>query len=319
MERVEPDDRPSFEQVLDRAVRERSGFQHEYRIALPDGSVKHLQSLGHPDITDSGHLEFIGTVMDITERKRAEQALRNAQADLAHVARLTTMGELAASLAHEITQPLSAIVTNSNAGLRWLNQDEPDLDEVRAALSRIVRDGARAGDVIRGLRALAKKTGPELARLDINDAIHEVLALTRSELQRHGVVLQTDLLTGGRPVVADRVQLQQVLMNLIMNGIDAMRAVADRPRVLAISSEPAEPDGVLVAVADTGSGLDPAVADRIFDPFFTTKLQGMGMGLSICRSIITAHGGRLWASPGVPCGTVFRFTVPRVVLGQNSI
>jgi len=259
--------------------------------------------------------EGVSFVLDLTERKRAEEALQKAQAELAHVARLTTMGELAASLAHEITQPLAAIVTNGSAGLRWLNQGQPDLDEARAALSRIVRDGARAADVIRGLRALAKKTGPELAKLEINDTILEVLALTRSEMQRHGVVLHTDLFTGDRPVFADRVQLQQVLMNLILNGIDAMRAVAGHQRVLTISSEPAGPDGVLVAVADTGPGLDPASADRIFEPFFTTKPQGMGMGLSICRSIITAHGGQLWASPGVPYGAVFRFTVSKVPPG----
>ena len=311
MERVAPEDRPAFEQVLDRAVRERTGFQHEYRIFLADGSVKHLQSVGHPDIAESGHVEYIGTVMDITGRKRAEQALRDAQADLAYVTRLTMMGELAASLAHEINQPLAAIVTNGSAGLRWLNQDPADLGEVRAAFSRIVRDGARAGDVIRGLRALAKKIGPELAKLDINDAIDEVLALTRSELQRHGVVLHTDLLASDRSAFADRVQLQQVLMNLILNGIEAMKAIAGRQRILTISSEAAEPDGVLVAVADTGPGLDPDTADRIFEPFFTTKPQGLGMGLSICRSIVTAHGGRLWASPNAPYGTVFRFTVPQ--------
>jgi PAS domain S-box-containing protein len=262
-----------------------------------------------------GRDEGVSYVLDLTERKRAEAAVQKAQAELAHVARLTTMGELAASLAHEINQPLAAIVTNGSAGLRWLNQGQPDLDEARAALSRIVRDGARAADVIRGLRALAKKTGPELAKLDINETILEVLALTRSEMQRHGVVLHTDLFTGDWPVFADRVQLQQVLMNLILNGIEAMRAVAGHQRVLAISSEPAGPDGVLVAVADTGPGLDPATADRIFEPFFTTKPQGMGMGLSICRSIITAHGGQLWASPGVPCGAVFRFTVSRVPPG----
>jgi PAS domain S-box-containing protein len=262
-----------------------------------------------------GRDEGVSFVLDLTERKRAEEALQKAQAELAHVARLTTMGELAASLAHEINQPLAAIVTNGSAGLRWLDQGQPDLDEARAAFSRIVRDGARAGEVIRGLRALAKKTGPELAKLDINDTILEVLALTRSEMQRHGVVLHTDLFSGDRPVFADRVQLQQVLMNLILNGIEAMRAVAGHQRVLAISSEPAGPEGVLVAVADTGPGLDPASADRIFEPFFTTKPQGMGMGLSICRSIIAAHGGRLWASPGVPCGAVFRFTVSKVPPG----
>ncbi|SEF10046.1 PAS domain S-box-containing protein [Rhizobiales bacterium GAS191] len=311
MERIHPEDRPSFEQALERAVRERSRFQHEYRIALPDGSVKHLQSVGQPD-TEARDLEFVGTVMDVTERKRAEEALRNAQAELARVARLTTMGELAASIAHEINQPLTGVVTNGNACLRWLNRDKPDLDEARNALSRIVSDGTRAGEVIRSLRALAKKSGPQLTKLDINDAIQEVLALTRSELRRHGVTLHTELSADDRPVFADRVQLQQVLLNLIMNGVEAMSAVTDCPKMLAITSEAVEPGGVLVAVEDTGTGLDPATADRIFEPFFTTKPSGLGMGLSICRSIINAHGGRFWASPGALSGTVFRFTVPGI-------
>jgi C4-dicarboxylate-specific signal transduction histidine kinase len=310
MERVHAEDRPSFEQVHERAVRERSRYQREYRIVLPDGSVKHLQSVGQPDITESGDLEFVGMVMDITERRRAEEALRNAQAELARVARLTTMGELVASISHEINQPLTAVVANGHTGLRWLNQDKPDLVRVRNALSRIVSNGTRAGEVIRGLRALAKKSGPQLAKLDIDDAIQEVLALTRSELQRHGVVLHTALSAADRPVFGDRVQLQQVLLNLAMNGVEAMSAVTDRPKMLAITSEAVEPDGVLVAVEDTGTGLDAATADRIFEPFFTTKPDGMGMGLSICRSIIEAHDGRFWVSPRVPCGTVFRFIVP---------
>ena len=200
LERVHPEDRPSLEQTLDRAVRERSPFQREYRIVLPDGSVRHLQSMGQPDVSASGDLEFVGTVMDITERRHAEEALRNAQAELTRVARLTTMGQLVASIAHEINQPLTGVVTNGDAGLRWLNRNEPDLDEARNALLRIVRDGTRAGEVIRGLRALAKKSGPELAKLDINDAIREVLALTRSELQRHDVVLHAELAAGDRPV-----------------------------------------------------------------------------------------------------------------------
>jgi signal transduction histidine kinase len=170
----------------------------------------------------------------------------------------------------------------------------------------------RAGEVIRGLRALAKKSGPELAQIDINDAVREVQSLTRSELERHGITLHTDLSADDRPVFGNRVQLQQVLLNLIMNGVEAMRAVTERSKTLAITSEPVEPSGVLVAVEDTGTGVDPATADRIFDPFFTTKSDGLGMGLSICRSIIDAHGGRLWVSPGVLCGTVFRFTVPGV-------
>jgi PAS domain S-box-containing protein len=310
MDRIHPDDRPWLEEALNKAVHGRNMFQQEYRIVLPNGLVRHHLTVGHPGTNDSGDLEFIGTVMDITERKRAEEALRNAEAELARVARLTTMGELAASIAHEINQPLAAVVTNASAGLRWLNRAEPDLDEARAAISRIARDGTRAGDVIRGLRALARQSGPDLARLDINDTIQEVLALTRNERQRHGVVLHADLFTGDRPVFGDRVQLQQVMLNLIMNGIEAMSAVTDRPRVLAISSEPTEAGGVLVAVEDTGTGLDPATADRIFDPFFTTKPNGMGMGLSICRSIIEAHAGRFWASPRAPHGTTFRFTVP---------
>ena len=222
------------------------------------------------------------------------------------------MGELVASIAHEINQPLSAIVTQSDAALRFLDRDKPDLDEVRDALSCIGRDGARAADVIRGLRSLAKRSGPELANVDINDAIREVLALTRGELQRQDIVLRTELAAGDLPVMGDRVQLQQVLLNLIMNGVEAMRGMTERTRELTVSSMPAEPSGVLIGVEDTGPGLDPAIAQRIFDPFFTTKPDGMGMGLSICRSIIESHGGRFWASPRVPCGSVFRFTAPGV-------
>jgi C4-dicarboxylate-specific signal transduction histidine kinase len=272
-----------------------------------------VHDVGRVAVNDSDDsIEFIGTTMDITERKRAEEALRNAQTGRAYIARLTTMGELAASIAHEINQPLAAVVTNADACLCWLNRDEPDLDEARQAIARIAKDGKRAGDVIRCLRALARKTGPDLARLDINDTIREVLALTRNERQRHMVELRTDLFPRDRPIFGDRVQLQQVMLNLIMNGIESMSSVTDRPRVLVISSELVEADSVLVAVEDTGMGLDQASADRIFNPFFTTKPNGMGMGLSICRSIIEAHGGRFWASPRAPHGAAFRFTVPAV-------
>ena len=292
---------------------------HNFRYGTTrgDGSVLHIAISGKPVFDPEGRfLGYRGTTTDVTAAVRAEhaeKALQQAQAELARVARLTTMGELAASIAHEINQPLTGVLANGNAGLQWLNRDKPDLDEARNALSCIVSDGTRAGEVIRGLRALAKKSGPELVQLDINDAVREVQALTRSELQRHGVTLHTDLSADDRPVFGDRVQLQQVLLNLIMNGIEAMRAVTERPKTLAITSEPVEPSGVLVAVEDTGTGLDPATADRIFDPFFTTKSDGLGMGLSICRSIIDAHGGRLWVSPGVLYGIVFRFTVPGVL------
>jgi predicted ATPase/signal transduction histidine kinase/GAF domain-containing protein len=308
MERVHAEDKRWLEEDIERVVRERCRFQHEYRIVLPDGSVKHLQSVGQPDIGASGDLEFVGTVMDITERRHAEEALRNAQADIERMARLTTMGELGASIAHEINQPLAAIVTQSEAALRFLNRDEPDLEEARDALSCIGRDGIRAADVIRGLRALARKSGPQLTKLDIDDVISEVLALARGELLRHDVVLRTEL-AAAEPVVGDRVQLQQVLLNLIMNGVQAMREVTERKRELTLSST-VEPGSVLISVKDTGAGLDPSAAERMFQPFFTTKPDGLGMGLAICRSIIEAHGGRLWVSARAPHGADVRFTVP---------
>ena len=250
-----------------------------------------------------------GVAVDITERKRAEEALKDARADLERMARLTTMGELTASIAHEINQPLAAIVTQSETGLRFLDRDEPDLNEARDAFSCIARDGMRAADVIRGLRALSKKSGPQLTKLDIDDVVSEVLALARGELRRHDVVLRTELAAEDESVMGDRVQLQQVLLNLIMNGVEAMRGATERARELTVSST-VEPGSVLVAVQDTGSGLDPAVAERMFQPFFTTKPDGLGMGLAICRSIVEAHGGRLWVSPRAPHGADVRFTVP---------
>jgi C4-dicarboxylate-specific signal transduction histidine kinase len=201
-------------------------------------------------------------------------------------------------------------VTQSEAASRFLDRDEPDLDEVQDALSAIRQDGMRAGEVIRGLRALARKSGPQLAKLDIDDVIREVLALAGAELRRHDVVLHTELTADERPVMGDRVQLQQVLLNLMMNGVEAMSGVTERTRELSVSSTLAEPGSVLVAVEDTGTGLDPAVAERALEPFFTTKADGLGMGLAICRSIIEAHGGRLWVSPRAPHGADVRFTIP---------
>jgi PAS domain S-box-containing protein len=304
------DDRDSTEAIMSAQMAGQPYVQHrEKRYLRKDGGViwTEVDAFLAP-VAGSAPL-LAGVAVDITERKRAEEALRDARADLERMARLTTMGELTASIAHEINQPLAAIVTQSEAASRFLDRDEPDLDEVQDALSAIRRDGMRASEVIRGLRALAKKSGPQLAKLDIDDVIREVLALAGGELRRHDVVLQGELAADERPVMIDRVQLQQVLLNLIMNGVEAMSGVTERARELTVSSK-VEPGGLLVAVEDTGTGVDPAVADRMFQPFFTTKSDGLGMGLAICRSIIEAHGGRLWVSPRAPHGADVRFTIP---------
>ena len=243
------------------------------------------------------------------ERSRAERGLREAQAELAHVTRVMTMGELTASIAHEINQPLAAVVANANACFRWLANPTPNLDEARDAISRIVRDGNRASDVIGRIRALVKKGDTEKTLLDINEAIQEVVSLTHSEIQKSGVVLKMNLAASLPCVSGDRIQLQQVILNLVMNGIEAMNAVTDRPRDLLIRSCQHETDQVLVAVQDVGNGVDQENLKKIFNAFYTTKPQGMGMGLAISRSIVENHGGRLWAVPNDGPGTTFQFTL----------
>jgi PAS domain S-box-containing protein len=305
------DDRVTTEAIIAAQVAGQPYVQHrEKRYLRKDGDVIWTEVDAFL-VPAAGSAPFLaGIAVDVTERKRAEEALRVAQTELAHAARLSTLGAMTASIAHEINQPLAGIASNGAAGLNWLNRKRPDLDQARDALSRIVRDSARASDVIRGLRALAKKSGSQLTKLDIDDAIREVLAIAGGELRRNEVVLHADLAAGDQPVLGDRVQLQQVLLNLIMNGIDAMRGVTERTRELTVSSTFADLGIVLVSVEDTGTGLDPAVAARIFDPFFTTKSEGLGMGLSICRSIVEGHRGRMWASPRAPHGAAVRFTVP---------
>lgn len=252
----------------------------------------------------SGFNEMLGELAAARAREIAERA------ESARVARLTSMGEMAASIAHEINQPLFAIVTNANAGLRWLAAAPPDLNRLETVLKRVVRDGHRASDVIASVRAMFKRDAHVKVSLSIADILNDVRGLVREDLQRERITLQVQLAPGLPRVQADRVQLQQVLLNLISNAIDAMSRIEDRPRELRISADAAEPDSVVIAVADSGAGIDPESEDRIFEAFFTTKDKGMGLGLSICRSIIESHGGRLWASRGSPHGSVFQFTLP---------
>jgi C4-dicarboxylate-specific signal transduction histidine kinase len=278
------------------------------------GSPVYVRSSGKPFYDAKGNfLGYRGTGTDITATIRAnhaEQALRKAQAELAHVTRVTTLGEMTASIAHEVNQPLAAVVANAEACLRWLERETPDLDGARRSVEWIIDDGNRASEVIRRVRALANKTDIETVPLDVNDVAKEVMALVQRELISHQVSLRMELAPALPTILGDRVQLQQVIINLVMNGIEAMQSVTDRPRELVIRSGQDEAQEVLVSVTDCGSGISAENADRLFNAFFTTKSSGMGMGLSICRSIMEAHGGRLWATANVPHGATFQFTLP---------
>jgi len=255
---------------------------------------------------------------EMAERRRAEEAYSKAQAELAHVTRIMTIGELAASIAHEVNQPLSGVVINGNTCVRWLAGDSPNLDEAREAARRVVRDGKRAGDIIDRIRTLATKTGTAKGRLDMNEAVQEVVALARGELRRNSVTVRTELTADLAPVLGDRVQLQQVVLNLVMNGVEAMSVVGGRPRELFIRTQNDEADQVRVTVQDSGMGLDPESMEQIFDAFYTTKSGGMGMGLSISRSIVQNHGGRLWAVANDGPGTAFQFTVQKYHMADRS-
>jgi C4-dicarboxylate-specific signal transduction histidine kinase len=277
---------------------------------MPDGQIKHLHVLSHVVRDDSGADEMIGALMDVTQTRNAQEALQTAQAELAHASRVATLGEISASIAHEVNQPLAAIVTHGQACLRFLDRESPDLNEVRRALEWIVKDGNRAANVIQRIRTLVKKTDPHRAALDINDAISDVAALLQRELSAHRVWLQLDLAANLPKVFADRVQLQQVVMNLIMNGAEAMQGVADRPRMLTIRSTLEDGQQMAVAVKDCGIGLTADSQNRLFNAFFSTKPGGLGIGLSICRSIIEGHGGRIWASANADYGATFQFALP---------
>jgi PAS domain S-box-containing protein len=306
--RIHPDDRARTREEFRTAIREKVDFDHGFRIVHPGGEIREIHVIGHPVLGPLGDVvEYVGTVMDVTERRRAEEE-RQA---LAHANRITTMGQLTASIAHEVNQPIAAVVTNAQAALRWLNMQPPNAEEVRQALDRIVSNGRRAGGVIGRIRALVAKAPPLNDRLDVNEVTREVIALTRSELRSSGTSLQTQLADRLPLVQGDRIQLQQVMLNLILNAVEAMSGSSETARDLLIRTEQDGSGGVLVAVEDSGPGLQPESLDRLFDAFYTTKPSGMGMGLSICRSIIEAHGGRVWATTNVPRGAVLQLTLPQ--------
>ena len=315
-QRIHPDDRANVREAAETAGREKAEFELDYRIVHPGGEIRDVHVVGHPVPSPSGDLvEFVGTVIDITERKRAEEErerLRQAQADLAHVNRVTTMGELTASVAHEVNQPIAAAVTNANTCIRWLAGSTPNVEEARAAAMRIVKDGTRAAEIVSRIRALFKKGATPREWVDVNEVIREMVVLLHTEALRYSISFRTDLAADLPRLMADRVQLQQVLLNLMVNSVDAMKGT-EGTRELSIKSQRAENEEILVSFSDTGVGLPQQQVDQIFHAFFTTKVQGTGMGLSISRSIIESHGGRLWATGKSGRGATFQFTLPTTV------
>ena len=311
IERIHPDDRPAFRESVRRAKHKKSDEQVDYRIVHPDGSVRDIHSIGHPVFSPSGELiEFTGTVIDVTERKRAEEELNRAHAEFAHVARVTTLNTLTASIAHELNQPLSGIITNASTCLRMLEGDPPNVDGARQTARRIIRDGNRASDVISRLRVLFSKKEFTLEPLDLNEATREAIALSLSDLQRNRVILRSELTEDLPPVIGDRIQLQQVILNLLRNACDAMVGVEDGPRHLLVRTQREEDDRVRMSVQDAGCGVNPQDVERLFEAFYTTKSGGMGIGLSLSRSIIERHQGRLWAKSNDGPGTTFSFSIP---------
>jgi signal transduction histidine kinase len=308
--RVHPEDMPLLRDRLERARDAGTDFEHEHRLQMPDQSIKYLHMVAHAIRDEDGRLEYIGAVQDVTARRLSEQELAKAQAELAHVSRVSALSTLTASIAHEVNQPLSGIITNASTCLRMLAADPPDVDGARETARRAIRDGNRASEVIARVRTLFTRKELATESVDLNAATREVTALLLGELQHNRVSLQLELAQDLRTVTGDRIQLQQVILNLVRNASDAMAAVDDRPRQLLIRTEDEDGDRVRVSVRDAGVGVDPQNLSKMLDAFYTTKSDGMGIGLSVSRSIIERHHGRLWAEPNDGPGATFLFSIP---------
>lgn len=309
--RLHPDDIPSFQEMLVRQKRDGGDSEHEHRLLMPDKSVKYLQVVAHATQDQNDRLKYIAAVQDVTRRRLSEEALGKARSELAHVARVTSLGALTASITHEVSQPLSGILTNASTCLRMLAADPPNVDGALETVRRTIRDSNRASEVIRRLRAMFSKKDPTTESVDLNEATREVIALSLSELKRSRVILRPEFSDDLPPVTGDRVQLQQVILNLLLNASDAMSGVYDRPRHLVIRTERDGGDCVRMTVQDAGVGVEPQSVDKLFDAFYTTKNGGMGIGLSVSRSIIESHHGRFWAAPNDGPGATFSFSIPR--------
>ena len=308
--RIHPEDVPVLHDMIERAQGAGTDFEYEHRLQMPDQSIKYVHMVAHATRDEDGRLEYIGAVQDVTARRLSEQALGKAQSELARVARVTALSTLTASIAHEVSQPLSGIITNASTCLRMLAADPPDVDGARETARRTIRDGNRASDVIARVRALFTNKGSATESVDLNEATREVIALLLTELQQHRVMLQSELAHDLPAVTGDRVQLQQVILNLLRNACEAMVDVHDRPRQLLIRTERDDGDRVRVSVRDAGVGVESQNMNKLLDAFYTTKTDGMGIGLSVSRSIIESHHGRLWAEPNDGPGATFSFSIP---------
>ena len=316
-DRTHPDDLSIVDCVLQRAARQEKHLEVEHRLLMPDGRIKYVHMIANPLFNHDGRVEYVGAVMDVTASKQAEEALFHSQAKLAHVTRVTSMGELAASIAHEINQPLAAVITSGESCRRWINRPEPNLDEARRSLDRIIQNSCRASEVIACIRALSRQSDVQRKTEVFDDIVSDSLSLMQHEISSHQVRLAVQTQAQGACVNGDRVQLQQVIINLIINACQAMADIHDRSRTLRISTSTQDNEAVL-EVADCGSGIAQDILATLFDPFFTTKQNGLGMGLAICRSIIEFHGGRIWVASTVGVGTQFLLAIPLTTLQHDE-